>query len=173
VDAAGVGVFANRESTVGGHQVDFQGQAPGREALRDYSEAGVQMSDELVEKVARAILETDPTCNYAACKEKYGNESRKSYDDWWESLHDQARNAIAAAFEWQPIETAPKDGTMVLVWIPAMLPDEYKTVPGFFDPNPADGGWCDVNGSLLRPEAHRPPYFHISLWLRLIASCNC
>lgn len=34
----------------------------------------------------------------------------------WAGFRHVARAAIAAMSEWQPIETAPKDGTLILAW---------------------------------------------------------
>jgi hypothetical protein len=50
------------------------------------------------ERVARAILETDPTCDYDGCKKRvesgvFGQSDR----DWWENtLHGQADAALLA-----------------------------------------------------------------------------
>lgn len=55
-------------------------------------------SGDLVERVARAILEEDPTCDYDKCKERIEKNIARSSDlerGWWEHLHDQARAAIA------------------------------------------------------------------------------
>lgn len=50
------------------------------------------------EKVARAILETDPTCDYDGCKKRVESGVLGPSDrDWWENtLHAQADNAIRA-----------------------------------------------------------------------------
>lgn len=50
------------------------------------------------EKVARAILETDPTCDYDGCKKRVeSGVLGKSDRDWWENtLHAQADNALLA-----------------------------------------------------------------------------
>lgn len=50
------------------------------------------------EKVARAILETDPTCDYDGCKKRVESGVLGPSDrDWWENtLHAQADNALLA-----------------------------------------------------------------------------
>lgn len=58
-------------------------------------------TDAVVEKVARAIMETDPTCNYDACKARVERQNLESYScpsdrNWWATLHEQARNAVTA-----------------------------------------------------------------------------
>lgn len=54
------------------------------------------MTDALVEAVARAILETDPTCDFDACKVRVETNPHSNDAGWWASLHRQARNALAA-----------------------------------------------------------------------------
>lgn len=49
------------------------------------------------ERVARAILETDPTCSYDACREKYERMHEGSVErNWWDHLHEQADAALSA-----------------------------------------------------------------------------
>ena len=55
------------------------------------------MSDDLIEKIARAILETDPTCDYDACRHNYAHlPDGHLQKNWWESLHKSARAALSA-----------------------------------------------------------------------------
>lgn len=75
------------------------------------------MSDDLIEKIARAILETDPTCDYDACRHNYAYlPDGHLQKNWWESLHKSARAALSVMSKWQPIDTAPKDGTEIIIW---------------------------------------------------------
>jgi len=67
------------------------------------------MSDnDLIALVAKAILETDPTCDYEACKQRVESRSlmlgsmlddlslRSDIDkNWWNDLHHKAERAIA------------------------------------------------------------------------------
>lgn len=59
--------------------------------------------DEIREKVARAILETDPTCNYEACKKRQeaGGLDAKFNANWWEDLHEKADAALTASGYWE------------------------------------------------------------------------
>lgn len=59
--------------------------------------------DEIREKVARAILETDPTCNYEACKKRQeaGGLDAKFNANWWEDLHEKADAALTACGYWE------------------------------------------------------------------------
>lgn len=81
-------------------------------------------SDNLVQRVARAILEADPTYNYDKVKKRVEDDVARGRDlelEWWDHLHDQARAAIVAAQAWQPIETLPeshRDGRKLVMWAP-------------------------------------------------------
>lgn len=58
------------------------------------------LPDEIVERVARAILETDPTCNYDKCKERIEKAISAGdtlEENWWLALHKQARAALQAS----------------------------------------------------------------------------
>ena len=57
-----------------------------------------------------------------------GDPTRKD-DLIWDTSQQARIEELEAAQDWQPIETAPKDGTMVFVWFPDMpkgLPGEYE-----------------------------------------------
>ncbi len=57
---------------------------------------------------------------------------------------------------WQPIATAPKDGTEVLVWCPVehdVALTGYHHVAGF---QASDGYWYVCDGSLVQPTHWRP-----------------
>jgi hypothetical protein len=65
-------------------------------------------SEDLVQRVARAILEADPTCNYDKCRERVEADIARGSNlerGWWEHLHDQARAAIAAVRKKQEADT--------------------------------------------------------------------
>jgi hypothetical protein len=67
-------------------------------------------------------------------------------------LREQIALAAPPADAWQPIETAPKDGTVVLVYA-----SDYQDLPGFISTIAYhdDAGWCVDE---LRPVTH---------WMRL------
>lgn len=48
----------------------------------------------LRERVAKAILETDPSCDYEACRRRVLENPYPSDAQWWDTLHRQADNAI-------------------------------------------------------------------------------
>lgn len=55
-----------------------------------------RMDETLTQRVARAILEVDPTCDYDKCRERIEKRLDGGLSDrWWEALHRQADAAIA------------------------------------------------------------------------------
>jgi hypothetical protein len=89
------------------------------------------MTDDQIERVARAI------CAVALV---HDNAWDCALEKTREKYRDQARAAIAAASEWLPIESAPKDGTSVLVW------DDGFVKVGYWD----GAAWFDEQNTRLR-----------------------
>jgi hypothetical protein len=63
--------------------------------------------------------------------------------------------------EWRPIDTAPKDGTRIDVWLSGgRIPDVYWGLPrhdcgeagAYCDSCPVGEGWCDAYGYLTEDE---------------------
>lgn len=48
--------------------------------------------------------------------------------------------------QWQPIETAPKDGTDVLLWCAGAMEPSYALIASWVDfKGEAPDGWCDAS----------------------------
>jgi hypothetical protein len=73
--------------------------------------------------------------------------------DRLQGLAGELSRAAVRAVAWQPIETAPRDGTEVLAWQPT--PEGGRvTVAGYDGP---DGPWWDETGLRIAP-THWLPY---------------
>jgi hypothetical protein len=82
------------------------------------------ISEQEIQAAARAICELDGVQCQCIC----APETRGSVKHC-EGPFAQAKAALEAAerVRWQPIETAPKDGTEVDLWQPLPSPPESKT----------------------------------------------
>jgi hypothetical protein len=128
------------------------------------------MTDDQIEKVARAIVpllklhapcgqDKDAALNHP-CKtwepyEKRCPECALHVTDRKYVAGELARAAIAAASEWQTIESAPKDGEAILIW----KPDERRVgeymMAAYWDDT--QGGFVPVGG------VHKQGYFSQSM----------
>lgn len=70
---------------------------------------------ERVERVARAICLEDGL-NPDDTKGGLLIRGREGFRPHWEGYEEHARAALAAADQWLPIESAPRDGTPILAW---------------------------------------------------------
>lgn len=61
--------------------------------------------------------------------------------------------------EWQPIETAPKDGTDVLLWAAVPGTKDYIAVSGYFDE--MDDAWTGAINSIYGP------FVNPTHWMRI------
>lgn len=69
-------------------------------------------------------------------------------------VHSESAEAQLARMQWQPIDSAPKDGTEVLVWLPqrmlirqvryTQLTWTYATVPGLHDLMDTPSHWMPL-----------------------------
>lgn len=62
----------------------------------------IALDTALVRAVAKAILETDPTCDYDVCEKRQqaGGLDAHFHEDWWASLHEKAIRAIEIVREF-------------------------------------------------------------------------
>lgn len=60
---------------------------------------------------------------------------------------------------WQPIETAPKDGTDVLLWAAVPGTKDYIAVSGYFDE--MDDAWTGAVNSIYGPFVNPTHWMHI------------
>jgi hypothetical protein len=83
------------------------------------------------------------------------------YDD--ASILLASYDALIAASSWQPIETAPKDGTTIDLWLGNhRVADAWWGRPEHScgemgrhcDNHPSYDGWCDVFGYVTGPDGH-------------------
>ena len=77
------------------------------------------MTDDQIERVARAIHGIEDNADGIGTFDQIGPEVKRV-------LRDMAKRAIAAASEWLPIESAPKDGAPVLAFFPAADDDSRR-----------------------------------------------
>jgi hypothetical protein len=69
-----------------------------------------------------------------------------------------------APMEWQPIDTAPRDGRRVMLWLPERGPQwgHWGVPPN--DVVPSEPCWHDGEHALSRPWGWKPP----SHWLPIV-----
>ena len=72
---------------------------------------------EMIEKVALAICKSR-TCEGGSCCQWPANRGRVNCNAKQGAYDEAARAAIEAMPGWQPIETAPKDGSAVMIYGP-------------------------------------------------------
>lgn len=126
--------------------------------------------DELVEAMARAIYESDDA-NYGARDPGCATLGpwEKFPEHWKEDYRKQARASLSAAEAhgwmlergWQPIETAPRDGAMILLGRPESEDRDEVAIsaagywlepePDFPDSMGHDGGFTDVEYGSFQP----------------------
>ena len=108
-----------------------------------------EMTDDLIDRVARAI-----------------EKNKKSIPDW----RFLARAAIEAMPGWQPIKSAPRDGTKIDLWITpppgALTTGRYSRVADCWY---ADGRWwfCNESQYASDPANCRSEVWHVTHWMPL------
>lgn len=96
-----------------------------------------EIQPDAIERVARAL------CRYTWEREFKGRNLDAYVEIHWKDHAAGARVALVAQQDgvreaWQPIETAPKDGTEILVYIPR----DTQMVVFFDEPLPDAGAHC-------------------------------
>jgi hypothetical protein len=99
---------------------------------------------DLREKIARALYETAPLCT--DCEPMTWEQICHEDEDWIadEIVRERRRDAdailslIRAEDGWMPIESAPKDGSAILIWQPR---EARRFFEGFDDQRYAIGYW--------------------------------
>lgn len=101
-----------------------------------------------VERMARAICKSK-TCEGFACCQWPANMGRTNCPVKNGGYDDAAIAALSASAApgvgWQPIETAPRDGTHILCWLPGYSACEILYASA--------EGWCMANGYYLKGTA--------------------
>ena len=80
------------------------------------------------------------------------------FDDLLDAYADQRIERLLASQDsgWRPIESAPKDGTAILVFCPHASP--YQIVASFHTKEPKWSGWLeDYEGEQIWPPTHWMP----------------
>lgn len=90
----------------------------------------IEFSDELIDRIAGAVAFDDPQ-----------NNSLDVFDDEDQQVfRDDAMRILSAVFNWQPIETAPRDGTVILLFGDRTI-FEGKWLAEINDDGDDDGSW--------------------------------
>jgi hypothetical protein len=96
------------------------------------------MTDDRVKAAAKALHALDADWFGTPAWHVIDPQERGAY-------RDMARAALAAAEPWQPIETAPKDGTLILAWNGCWIEIAMWQRPDGINPPRWRGAHCGVS----------------------------
>lgn len=81
------------------------------------------------------------------------DEHRNNVGDGTQVTHpEQEALSVSEVPGWRPIESAPKDGTEVLV----LIREKVIRLGWYFRPSSRTEGWCDESGKSIRPTHWMP-----------------